>query len=167
MCGQPLPRSGGRPVYSDEFEAAWSAYPRRAGSNSKREAYRGWTARLREGVAAERLTEAVARYASFCRDTGKTGTELVMQAQRFFGPRGEWENEWSPPRAPTAAAADAWEKVIEWTQSGQRRETFPFEDRRGPETNALRAIGGASAVKMSRVADLDRLRRAYMEAYGR
>lgn len=93
-------RSESPPGYSPEFEAAWAIYPKRAGSNPKKDAYRCWNARLKEGHAAETMMAGVRRYAAFIRATGKLGTEYVMQAQRFFGPSDprHFEADWLPPR---------------------------------------------------------------------
>lgn len=81
------------------FEAAWKAYPKREGANPKNKAHSAWKARLKEGVTAEAMMAGVARYAAYCQAKGNTGTEYVMQAQRFFGKGREFEGEW------TAAAA--------------------------------------------------------------
>lgn len=83
----------------DGFETAWKAYPKREGANPKNKAHSAWKARLKEGVTAESMLAGVARYAAYCQAKGNTGTEYVMQAQRFFGKGREFDNEW------TAAAA--------------------------------------------------------------
>lgn len=83
----------------DGFETAWKAYPKREGANPKNKAHSAWKARLKEGVTAEAMMAGVARYAAYCQAKGNTGTEYVMQAQRFFGKGREFDNEW------TAAAA--------------------------------------------------------------
>ncbi|MGQ0335708.1 replication protein [Halomonas elongata] len=84
-------------AYPDEFEKLWALYPKRGGGNPKKPAYRAWCARLNAGVAAETLHAAVERYAAFIRAKGDERTEFVMQAQRFLGPNGEFENDWTPP----------------------------------------------------------------------
>lgn len=84
-------------TYPHEFELAWQKYPKRPGSNPKRKAYQAWHARAKEGYDAAQMLAGVIRYAKFCTTTGKANTEYVMQAQRFFGPSAEFENEWSPP----------------------------------------------------------------------
>ena len=87
-----------RTSYPDEFEEAWKLYPKREGSNPKREACSSWNARLREGVAAAEMTDGVRRYAAFCAAKGKLGPEHVMQGRRFFGPSREYENDWTVNR---------------------------------------------------------------------
>jgi hypothetical protein len=43
------------------------------------------------------MLDGVRRYAAFCRATGKTGTEYVMQAARFFGRAEEYAEPWTVP----------------------------------------------------------------------
>ncbi|HBE9089084.1 TPA: replication protein [Serratia fonticola] len=80
--------------YSDEFEHAWSEYPRREGSNPKNKAYQAWSARIREGVGADTMLAGLRRYAQFCKAKGQVGTSFVMQGARFFGPGQEFEADW-------------------------------------------------------------------------
>lgn len=91
------------PDYSPDFLEAWSQYPKRAGSNPKREANRHWLARIRDGTSPDSMLAGVMRYAEFCRLTGKTSTEYVMQAKRFFGPDEHFTNDWSVPNASNQA----------------------------------------------------------------
>lgn len=90
------PRRGAptRRAYTPEFETAWSIYPKRSGGNPKVGAFKAWRARLAEGVSAEELTEAARKYADYCEAAGKTGTELVMQAQTFWGPNERWKDDY-------------------------------------------------------------------------
>jgi len=87
--------------YTQEFEEAWAAYPKREGSNNKRKAFSAWNARLREGVAPEEMLAGVKRYAAYCAAKDATGTQWVMQAQRFFGTDREFENDWSVAQRPS------------------------------------------------------------------
>ena len=96
--------------YSADFEIAWSRYPRRAGTNSKADAYRQWQARLSAAradwdVVEGEMRNGVERYRAFCDATGKTGTELVMQADRFFGRGMHFRTNYEipPGKAPPAA----------------------------------------------------------------
>lgn len=79
------------------FAAAWADYPKRLGSNSRRDARRAWDRCVAAGVSPEDLHAGVRAYAAHCQATGKTGTELVMQAQRFFGPGAYYEQTWGLP----------------------------------------------------------------------
>ncbi len=87
------------------FEQAWSAYPKREGSNPKNKALECWRARLAEGVSPEDMLAGVQRYAVFVTAKGDLGTGFVMQAKRFFGTSREFENDWAiaAPRAPKRA----------------------------------------------------------------
>lgn len=101
-----LPRENGRLVYPAEFEAAWTAYPDRAGSNPKRRAYDAFKARVNAGVDPDELLEGVHRYARFVKATEKGATEFVLQAATFFGPDERWRESWRLPEGsgdePTA-----------------------------------------------------------------
>jgi hypothetical protein len=51
------------------------------------------------------IIAGVERFRAFCDAAGKTGTELVMQAVRFFGSEDEWGQAWeftAPPKRLTA-----------------------------------------------------------------
>lgn len=106
-------READGPAYPSDFERAWEAYPKRDGSNPKSEALKAWRARRREGRSADELAEGAERYARWCDATGKTGTETVMQARRFFGPADPphfslaWDVPGStgPPQGPVGVAA--------------------------------------------------------------
>src|SRR5256885_17234526 len=77
---------GNKEPYSSFFDEAWALYPKRSGSNSKREAWGAWQARLRSKslIAPIDMIQGVKRYRAWCESTGKVGTETVMQARRFF-----------------------------------------------------------------------------------
>ncbi|WP_252108815.1 MULTISPECIES: replication protein [unclassified Halomonas] len=100
------PAASSATTYPDDFEAAWSAYPRRAGGNPKKSAFKAWAARRKQGVSAEALQAGAERYALFIRAKGDERTEFVMQGQRFFGPNAEYENDWLPPVARPAPRHD-------------------------------------------------------------
>jgi hypothetical protein len=102
----PAPRDPAKQEYSPEFEAAWKAYPKRAGGNSKKGAWGAWKARLKEGVTAEAMAEGVKRYAAWVSASGQVGTQYVKQAQTFFGPDHHFAEEYTIPaqaRQNTAA----------------------------------------------------------------
>jgi len=102
-----------RDEYPDWFEALWSVYPKRAGSNPKRKAYSAATTRADERDLStgqscafeviQVMIKGTMRYAKFCDATGKTGTEYVMQACRFFGPDKHYQNDWVIPASVTKA----------------------------------------------------------------
>lgn len=82
---------------TNTFEIAWSVYPKRSGSNSKKQAQECWNARLKEGVSPDDLLQGTQRYRKYCDSEKTTGTKYVMQAQRFFGTAKEFEGDWSVP----------------------------------------------------------------------
>lgn len=95
-----------RHEYEPEFEELWKAYPARNGSNPKWKAQQCWRARIKEARAKDRLLardemdkmlHGAKRYAAWCEATGKTGTEMVMQATRFLGTSREFLNTWAIP----------------------------------------------------------------------
>lgn len=90
--------------YSTDFEEAWDLYPDREGGNPKKAAFKAWKARIAEDIEPAELIGATARYAEYCDNKGKIGTEFVMQASTFYGPNERWresyevqdEEAWAP-----------------------------------------------------------------------
>lgn len=80
---------------STVFEEAWSAYPKREGSNSKADALKQWKARVKAGVAESDMLAGVKRYAAFCAAKGKVGTEFVKQAAVFLGKGEHWKADYT------------------------------------------------------------------------
>ena len=90
--------SSGKPdkpsLIDQQFESIWQAYPKREGSNPKTKAKSAFKARIKDGADPALIAQGVSRYRKFCEAKGSIGTEYVMQAQRFFGPGKEYENDW-------------------------------------------------------------------------
>ena len=86
-----LPREGRQRLYPPEFEGAFTALPARSHPHPKAAAYRAWRGRVGDVEELFQLEAAADAYREACDAEGKTGTEFVMQAARFFGPGGEWE----------------------------------------------------------------------------
>jgi hypothetical protein len=80
------------------FNAAWDAYPKRAGGNARNMAMKAWRARMADGVSEDVLLAAVHRYHAYCEATERTGTEYVMMAATFFGPSKRYDEEWAAPK---------------------------------------------------------------------
>lgn len=80
--------------YTPEFEKAWALYPKRTGSNPKKQAFSAFKARLKQGFSADEIIEGIKSYSAFCESKDQAGTEFVMQAVRFFGTGLEFQNEW-------------------------------------------------------------------------
>lgn len=97
-CGKaPSENRSSKESYSNEFEQAWQAYPKRAGGNSKAAAWKAWKARIKDGVNTEAMLAGVNRYAGYIRATGSAGTQYVKQAATFFGPDRHFEESWQAP----------------------------------------------------------------------
>lgn len=94
----PKPDKG----YSQEFEQAWAAYPKRPGA-SKADTFKAWSARIKEGVLIGELMAGVGRYASYCKTLG-TDPQFIKQPATFFGPGKHYASDWtvSPARAAPA-----------------------------------------------------------------
>lgn len=84
-------------LYTPDFETAWAAYPKRGGGNSKRDAWKAWSARRKAGEDVGAIYAGIVRYAAYCAATGAIGTVYVMQAARFFGPSHTYEETWDAP----------------------------------------------------------------------
>ncbi|HID4550591.1 TPA: helix-turn-helix domain-containing protein [Enterobacter cloacae] len=98
VCGKASSENrSSKENYSNEFEQAWQAYPKRAGGNSKAAAWKAWKARIKDGVTCEAMMAGVNRYAGYVRATGSLGTQYVKQAATFFGPDRHFEELWQAP----------------------------------------------------------------------
>jgi hypothetical protein len=87
----------GSQALPDGFEIFWTAYPKRAGNNPKDKAAQAYKARVAEGHTPAEILDGAGRYAAFCRQTGKEGTEFVMQAKTFLGPSKGFAQDWVGP----------------------------------------------------------------------
>lgn len=95
VCGKASSENlSSKENYSNEFEQAWQAYPKRAGGNSKAAAWKAWRARIKDGVNTEAMLAGVNRYAGYVRATGSAGTQYVKQAATFFGPDRHFDEAW-------------------------------------------------------------------------
>ncbi|WP_418131418.1 hypothetical protein [Variovorax sp. 278MFTsu5.1] len=113
---QGLKSSGRRIAYTEEFEHAWSVYPRRPG-DSKADAFKAWNARLKEGATAAEMAAGAGRYAAFC-TTQRTDPRYIKQAATFFGPGLHYASEWT---------AFAYVKTPERQSRGEQRANFMQE----------------------------------------
>src|SRR5207248_2587305 len=89
--------SGPRSPYSDDFERAWSLYPKRP-NNNKSAAWRAWQARIRSGEMPDDMIAGVMRYQVHIRAADREGTNFVKQASTFFGPDSHYKDEYEAPR---------------------------------------------------------------------
>lgn len=82
--------------YPESFELAWDKYPKRPGAN-KKTAFKAWNARIKAGVAHEKILAGVIRYSNFC-EVGTIDPNYIKQAQTFFGPDEHYLLSWDPQK---------------------------------------------------------------------
>lgn len=87
------------------FANCWSAYPKREGGNSRKEALKQYRARVKQGATPADLLAGVERYAAFILSKGQEGTVFVKQASSFFGTGDHWREAWA---IETAVKSQAW-----------------------------------------------------------
>jgi hypothetical protein len=80
--------------YTEDFEQAWGVYPTRPGA-SKKDTFKAWNARLKDGVAVSDLLAGVERYAAYVRAM-KTEPQFIKQPATFFGPGEHYLADWTP-----------------------------------------------------------------------
>jgi hypothetical protein len=152
--------------YPAEFESAWSSYPKREGTNSKRAAYAAWRSRILTDKIEPALLEAGAnRYRLHMDAKGKLGSQYVMTAARFWGREAHYEEDWvvvEPQRTNGAASAE-WDLIMQIV----RRETDqPLASLTDEANTALKEVGGLSRLRMSNLTKLPWLRKEFISAYG-
>jgi hypothetical protein len=92
--------------FQDEFNSAFSIYPKRQGDNPKEKAFKAWKARLKDGVTIEEMTSGVIRYLAYCQANGNIGTQFVKQAATFFGPDKAFLEPWEViQKSPNSASS--------------------------------------------------------------
>jgi uncharacterized protein YdaU (DUF1376 family) len=89
------PQTPASPDGDAEFLIAWAAYPKRPGA-SRADAFKAWSARRKEGVAAETLIAGVRRYAAYVANS-RIEPQFVKQPATFFGPGEHYAADWSAP----------------------------------------------------------------------
>jgi hypothetical protein len=93
------------------FANCWSAYPKREGGNSRKEASKTYRARIKQGATPADLLAGVVRYADFIRAKGQEGTAFVKQASSFFGTGEHWREAWVIETA-VKSEAEAWSEGL-------------------------------------------------------
>jgi len=81
--------------YSPEFEDFWKIYPRH---EEKKNAFKAWKTRLKEGRTAEEIKTAAQNYAAYVM-ANVSETRYVKQPKTFLGP-GDHIREWLKPPEP-------------------------------------------------------------------
>lgn len=86
--------------YQQEFEEhIWPVYPKRNGGNPKKPALKAYRASRKRGNSFEDIRAGLGKYINYVKASGKVGSELVMQAQTFFGPNDRWNDDYGNPQA--------------------------------------------------------------------
>jgi len=125
--GPPLLKEGKQESFSypKDFEAFWSAYPRRI---EKRRAFRAWQARLREGTAPQTLISCARNYAEYVllKDTAEC---YIKHPATFLGPDRPFE-DWREKRVDKAT-------IPKWSRAAQAcialAEKYEREEENGRE----------------------------------
>ncbi len=92
------------------FPEFWAAYPKRAGSNSRKEAEARYQKIVARGVNPIDITAGALRYAAFCNSEGLTQTKFVQQATTWLN-REEWTNDYAPSRKQQPELMDAFDRL--------------------------------------------------------
>lgn len=95
-----------RPIGNQAFDVLRSIYPKRSGSQPWSRAVKAFNARLAEGHSPDQMEAGLMRYVGFLRETGKLGSEFVMQAATFFGPDKHFLEPWTPPASKAQKTQD-------------------------------------------------------------
>lgn len=119
------------PTDDPRFVAAWSRYPKRAGSNSRVTAAKAFAARVADGVDPATLIAATERYAAYCSACDLVGTDKVMQGQRFYGPNEEcWAQAYDIPATAPGYVSDAEMRALGLDPAHEAEEAAFWEARR-------------------------------------
>lgn len=106
-AGAAKPTKVKRNDYPAVFEAVWEVYPERPG-DSKKAAYKAWTARINLGATPTQMLEGAKAYAAYVKAM-RIEPQFVKQAATFFGPSEHYSADWAVPATqPKPAAGPAW-----------------------------------------------------------
>lgn len=89
-------------IYPDDFEAVWAVYPKRPGMN-KKNTYKQWCLRLKQGCTVSQMLNGAKSYAEYCQATDTAG-QYIKQPESFFGPSEHFDSDWTY-EAPKPVAA--------------------------------------------------------------
>jgi hypothetical protein len=76
------------------FDEFWSVFPKRNGSNSRKNAEGRYRSAIKAGVSPSLIIGGAKRYASHCASTGKAGTVFVKMAEAWLNGR-LWESAYA------------------------------------------------------------------------
>ena len=84
--------------YTEDFEQLWLIYPKRSPNNNKRDAYKQYAARLKQGHSHGDIMAGTKRYGKCMEMMGNIGTPFVMCGKTFLGASEHFMEEWEPPK---------------------------------------------------------------------
>ena len=100
-----------RVKYCEKFEYMWERRPKRSGPDSKANAYKAWSARIKEGYTEREMVEGLRAYGKHCAIEGKLNSPYTMQMQTFFGPALHFEADYGVPEQTQELATIAANNV--------------------------------------------------------
>ena len=145
------------PSYSPAFETWWTTYPRRAGGNPKRAAWRVYRARLGDGATEAELQAGCERYTQHCKAEGNTGTRYVMRGSTFLGPDEHWKEVYDGSSDPWAKQWALVNDVVGRAQPEGRLGEMPL-----PAIHALYDVGGIGGLRLMTVRDYGKARARFL-----
>lgn len=89
--------------WAEDFEAVWTAYPRKPGM-SRSNTEKAFAARIAEGAVPLDMLVGVKAYAAYCIAMG-TEPQYIKSPETFFGPGKHWQSDWTPPARASPEAA--------------------------------------------------------------
>ena len=81
--------------YPEEFEWIWQRRPKRSGPDNKKQAYKAFNARLKEGYTAQEMAKGMLCYGRWCVQHGVIGTQGVKMLATFLGPDHHFLDDFS------------------------------------------------------------------------
>lgn len=142
----------------ERFVEFWQTYPKRLGTNSRKEASAKFSRAVRAGADPSEIINGAARYAAHCDETGKTSTDKVQQATTWLNQQN-WETDYGRQQRNqrqqnngTAAKGNATiANVFDY-----------FEDRRNRFTDP---VTGAFDERAADIADREDMDRRFAEFF--
>lgn len=101
---------------SEEFEVFMSYYPKRLGGNSKLGAWKKWQAVIKKGHSTLLLKHAAKSYQKFCIATDKIGTEYVLMAETFLGPKEHFLTDWETQANAAKKGGSSKQNALDYVQ---------------------------------------------------
>lgn len=97
-----------------QFEIFWNAYPKRKGTNSRKEAFLRFKSKVKSGIDPEMIIDGAKRYAAYMRRSGKEYTEFVKQGVSWLN-QDLWESDYASvttSRETSSISDDTWREFV-------------------------------------------------------